>query len=99
MWTVIIVLALLIPLIAVILDSAPARAFASRLERDAPAPGGHLDGRVAALEAEVERLTQEIERLGEESAFLQRLLETKDAPPPSRLEPPGRPIPPGERRE
>lgn len=70
----ILVLVVLIPLLAIVLDSQVGRALASRLE------GRQLGGqdltaeRIAFLEGEVERLGQEISRLDEESAFLHKLL-------------------------
>lgn len=74
----IVVLVLLIPLLAIVLDSQVGRALASRLERRS------LDGapdlmaeRVAFLEGEVERLTSEISRLDEESQFLHKLLDER----------------------
>ena len=75
----IIILALMIPLVAVILDSQLARALAARLERDGGASGAMLGERVAALESEIERLTAEIERLGDQGEFLHRLLEERPA--------------------
>jgi len=83
---VVLLVALMIPLTAVVLDSQVGRALAARLERNRD--GGELAGnpRLAALEGEVERLGRELQRLDEESAFLHRLLESKK--PPEQL-PPG----------
>jgi hypothetical protein len=71
----ILLLVVLIPLLAIVLDSQLGRALASRLE------GRRLDGsgdltaeRIAFLESEMERLTSEITRLDEESQFLHQLL-------------------------
>ena len=75
----IVILALMIPLIAVILDSQLGRALAGRLERAAPADESLLAPRVAALEGEVERLTKEVEQLQEQSEFLNRLHESKSS--------------------
>ncbi len=72
----IVILALMIPLIAVILDSQLGRALAGRLERG-PVDESLLAPRVAALEGEVERLTKELEQLQEQSEFMSRLLEGK----------------------
>ncbi len=77
MWGFIIILALLIPLIAVVLDSQLGRALAARLERDRV--GGASDERLAALESEVDRLSREVRRLEEQTEFLHRLLENKPA--------------------
>ncbi|HEX6309218.1 MAG TPA: hypothetical protein VFZ69_13570 [Longimicrobiales bacterium] len=84
---IVLLVALMIPLVAVILDSQVGRAIAARLE------GGRgaetlSDRRLATLEAEVDRLTRELQRLDEESEFLHRLLEEKRAP---RGLPPGDP--------
>ncbi|MCI0433041.1 MAG: hypothetical protein L0271_05240 [Gemmatimonadetes bacterium] len=83
---VVLLVALLIPLTAVVLDSQVGRAIAARLE-GSKLPAGSLPDRVALLEGEVDRLSRELERLNEESAFLQRLLEQK--PEAEGLLPPG----------
>jgi len=79
MWGMIFVLALMIPLLAVVLDSQLGRALAARLERPVQAGSDGMEDRLAALEAEVERLTREVERLEAQGEFLQRLLESKPA--------------------
>lgn len=76
---IVLLVALMIPLLAVILDSQVGRAIAARLE------GGHgsdslAERRLAALEGEVDRLARELRQLDEESAFLHQLLEKKRAP-------------------
>jgi cell division protein FtsB len=80
MLSVIVILALLIPLVAVVLDSQLGRALAARLERQARVPDGGDATRLVALEAEVERLGREIQRLEEQGDFLQRLLQDKARP-------------------
>lgn len=86
-WVVLFV-ALMIPLIAIILDSQLGRAIAARLERDGRAlPSDVQEARVAALEAEVERLAGEVETIREANQFLQRLIEERAA---------GGALPPGE---
>lgn len=88
-WLVILI-ALLIPLVAVVLDSQVVRALASRIENqgriDAADPA--LLRRVNHLETELDRLNGEVQRLEEETTFLHRLLENKPAPTPE--------LPPGE---
>jgi cell division protein FtsB len=83
---VVLLVALMIPLTAVILDSQVGRALAARLERDRELGGGDAASRrLSALEAEVERLAGEVQRLDEESTFLHRLLDqkpTREALPP-----------------
>ena len=79
MWSVILILVLLIPLAAVILDSRLGRALARRIE------GGVADeSRLRAVEAEVERLGRQLEQLQEQTEFVNRLLEerAKEAPGP-----------------
>jgi len=71
----ILILVVLIPLLAIVLDSQVGKALAARLERRAlDTPGDVTAERIAFLEGEVERLAGEIERLGEESEFVQKLL-------------------------
>ena len=71
----ILVLVVLIPLLAIVLDSQVGRALASRLERRGlDAPGDLTAERIAFLENEVERLTAEVMRLDEEGQFVQKLL-------------------------
>ena len=88
LFLIVLLVALMIPLTAVILDSQVGRAIAGRLERERELGAGGSDVRLAALESEVERLARELQRLDEESTFLHRLLEEKK--PPERL-PPGDP--------
>lgn len=84
----ILVLVVLIPLLAIVLDSQVGRALASRLERRGLGEGRDLTAeRIAFLEGEVERLTGEIQRLDEESQFLHRLLD--DRPSEGAALPPG----------
>ncbi|HUE76566.1 MAG TPA: hypothetical protein VMM83_01365, partial [Longimicrobiales bacterium] len=65
-------LVLLIPLLAVILDSQLGRALARRIEGGAPD-----SERLARLEAELDRLAAEVERLEEHAEFTTRLLEER----------------------
>ena len=88
----ILVLVVLIPLLAIVLDSQVGRALASRLERRGlEAPADSTAERLAFLEGEVERLTAEIQRLDEESDFVQRLLGQRS---PEQ----GATLPPGDQR-
>lgn len=87
-WQIILILVLLIPILAIILDSQVGRALASRLERRGlDAPDDLLLERVAFLEGEIDRLSQEVGRLDEEGQFLQKLLE--DRPNGAGALPPG----------
>ena len=86
---IILILALMIPLIAVVLDSHLGRALADYILKrgSEPVDGGTAHKRLAALETEVERLNAEVLRLEEETTFLHKLLESKPRTNPQ--------IPPG----
>jgi hypothetical protein len=85
MWSVFLILVLLIPLTAVILDSSLGRAIARRIEGGLPG-----EDRVSALESEVERLGKEMERLQEQTEFVTRLLEERTEGSGGPQLPPGR---------
>lgn len=76
---IIIIIALMIPLVAIVLDSHLGRALADYVTRRSgtPVEGGASSQRLLALENEVERLNNEVLRLEEETQFLHRLLESK----------------------
>ena len=78
----IVVLVLLIPILAIILDSPVGKAIAARLEgRGALGAGSDVvSDRVVFLEGEVERLAAELHRLDEESQFLHKLLAERPRP-------------------
>ena len=84
---IILLVAVMVPLVAVILDSQVGKAIASRIEGRGTELG---EQRLSALEAEIERLSREVQRLDDESTFLHRLLEEKRTP---------QPLPPSERSE
>ncbi len=78
MWITIIVLALLIPILAIFLDSDMGKALARRLERGKRNLGTEgFHERMTFLEGEVERLGRDVHRLEDESQFLQKLLEER----------------------
>ncbi len=83
---VLLVLVLMIPLLAVVLDSQLGQALARRVERRSLE-----DPRVEALEAEVDRLVAEVERLAERAEFVDRLL-TEEAERQEPRLPPGEPL-------
>jgi hypothetical protein len=77
----VLLVALLIPIVALIVDSPIGRAIAGRLER-APEPGTRRDEviadlrkRLELLEGDVEILQAAAEELREENQFVRRLLE------------------------
>ena len=82
--------ALLIPILGIVVDSPIGRALARRLEGPQATPPDvvALAKRVELLEAEVDDLTRSIQSLQDENAFLQRLLADPSSratlPPPPR---------------
>jgi len=75
LWLIVLVV-LMIPLTAIVLDSRLGQAMASRLERR-EGPGAVPEitqERIAYLEGEIDRLDQDVRRLEEESRFMQQLL-------------------------
>jgi hypothetical protein len=81
-------LALMIPIIGIVIDSPIGKALARRLEGPEQAPPGvaELAKKVDLLEGEVDDLNRAVQQLQEENQFLQRLLEDGQAraslPPP-----------------
>ncbi len=72
--------ALCIPIVALLVDSPIGRAIGARLERHPPRaqPGeatAELEKRLALLEGDVEMLQKSVDELREENEFLRRLLE------------------------
>jgi len=85
---IILLVALLIPIMGILLDSPLGRALARRIEGapGASPPLAELAKKVELLEAEVDDLTRSVQALQDENAFLQRLIE--DAPQRPTLPPP-----------
>jgi hypothetical protein len=83
----ILLVALLIPIMGIVLDSPIGRALGRRLEGPPPSSPAlaELTRKVSELEAEIEELNRNVQSLQEESAFLHRLL--ADSPPRSTLPP------------
>jgi hypothetical protein len=73
----ILIIALLIPIIGIVVDSPIGRALARRLEgpQEIPPALTELAKKIDLLEAEVDDLTRSVQALQDENAFLQRLLE------------------------
>jgi hypothetical protein len=86
----ILLVALLIPIMGIVVDSPIGRALARRLEGPQEVPPGlaELAKKVDLLEAEVDDLTRSVQTLQDENAFLQRLLDSPQRPP---LPPPSGP--------
>jgi len=84
----ILLVALLIPILAIVLDSPAVR---NLLEARHGAPPGKLEDlthKVSQLEDQVDELGQAVETLKEESQFLHQLLENPEQRPASRRLPP-----------
>jgi hypothetical protein len=84
----ILLVALLIPIMGILIDSPIGRALARRLEGPDRTPPQltELAKKVDLLESEVDDLTRSVESLKDENLFLQRLIEDAPArrlPPPS----------------
>ena len=85
----ILIVALLIPIMGIVVDSPIGRALARRLEgpQQTPPVLSDLAKRVELLEAEVDDLARSVQTLQDENAFLQRLLEDPQRatlPPPQK---------------
>jgi hypothetical protein len=86
---IVLLVALLIPIMAILFDSPIGRALARRLEGPGQMPAGvnELARKVELLENEVEDLTRIVQALQDDNAFFQRLLEDSSQRPT--LPPPG----------
>jgi len=84
----ILIVALLIPIIGIVVDSPIGRAIARRMEGPQAAPPGlaELAKKVELLEADVDDLTRSVQTLQDDNAFLQQLLAASS--PRSILPPP-----------
>jgi uncharacterized SAM-binding protein YcdF (DUF218 family) len=73
----ILLVALLIPIMGIVVDSPIGRALARRLEgpQEIPPALTELAKKIELLEAEVDDLTRSVQALQDENVFLQRLLE------------------------
>lgn len=85
-WALVILVMLMIPLLAIVIDSDFGRAFARRISGDAQAGDEEMAARVERLEGEVRYLGETLEALREETTFVRSLLEKKSE---SRSLPPG----------
>jgi HAMP domain-containing protein len=76
MWVlaVILVVALLIPVAAILVDSPLGKSVARRMEGRVD-DGGNLQRKVETMEAEIEELNRSVAGMREELQFMQRLLE------------------------
>src|SRR5207247_9718135 len=107
MWVLVLVLlvALMIPISAILLDSPLGRSFARRLEGQGDGGGAgsgagvrQLEQRVESLETDLEELNRSIAGMREELQFVQRLLEDPRNKKPGSCRCPTRPPARGARR-
>ena len=79
----VLLVALMLPILSIVLDSPFGRALARRVDGPeiAPLPVADLAKRVELLESEIDDLTRAVEGLKDENAFLQRLIEDTPARP------------------
>ncbi len=75
-----VLLLIMIPVLAIVLDSSVGKALASRLEGRRLSTGDEAPERMLQLEHEVERLATEVTRLSDESEFLHKLLAERPSP-------------------
>lgn len=81
-WAFVIVLVLLIPLLAIVIDSQVGQALADRIASHRSIEGGEeLLRRLEALETEVGYLNASVANLQEESEFLRTLVEGREEVP------------------
>jgi hypothetical protein len=87
---ILLLVALMIPIAGIVIDSPIGKAIARRLEGPEPVPSSLADlaRKLELLETEVEDLHRSVQLLQEENQFLQRLLEDN---PRSSLPPPPKP--------
>ncbi len=81
-FALVLLLALMIPLLAIVIDSEFGRALARRIGRDQSEGDGQLQERLSSLEGEVRYLSETLEAVRDETGFLRSLLDEKPAESP-----------------
>jgi predicted PurR-regulated permease PerM len=74
-WAFVIILVLMIPILAIVIDSQIGQALAARISRSVPGSESELAHRLESLEADVRYLTESMESMREESEFVRSLIE------------------------
>lgn len=88
-WVLVVLLALMVPILAIVLDSRVGEALADRISAGEEQPT-ERERRIEALEAEVRYLSESVETLREETEFVRALIEGRgedaeeDGPPEPR---------------
>lgn len=78
LWAVVILVALMIPLTAIVLDSPVVRAWVDRMhggDIEVAPEVKELSKKVGIIEAELETVTRQLAQIQEEHQYMQRLLE------------------------
>ncbi len=86
-WALVLLVVLMIPILAIVIDSEFGRALARRIARDNSDEDGQLQERISSLEGEVRYLAESLESIRDETGFLRSLLDGESAD--SRNLPPG----------
>ena len=74
-WAFVIVLVLLIPILAIVIDSQVGQALANRISRSVPEGAQDLATRIESLEADIRYLSESFESLRDDTDFVRSLLE------------------------
>ncbi len=75
-WAFVIILVLMIPILAIVLDSQVGQAFANRIARgESGEEQAQLTDRIQQLEAEVRYLSESLESMREDAEFVRSLIE------------------------
>ncbi|MDT8435290.1 MAG: hypothetical protein RRA92_00920 [Gemmatimonadota bacterium] len=74
-WAFLILLVLLIPILAIVIDSQVGQALANRISRGLPPDAERFAARLEELEADVHYLTESLESLRDETRFVRALME------------------------
>ncbi len=86
-WAAIVLVVLLIPILAIVLDSDIGRAFARRISRGSTEDETRLASRVKELETEVRYLSETLGSLQDETRFVRSLIEKPKEEPEAELGP------------
>jgi outer membrane murein-binding lipoprotein Lpp len=86
----ILIVALMIPILAIVLDAPVLRNLLESKHRVEPAQVAELGRKVSQLEDQVDDLGRAVEALKEENQFLHQLLENPSRTPPRHLPPPSK---------
>ncbi|MEE9206832.1 MAG: hypothetical protein V3U67_00455 [Gemmatimonadota bacterium] len=84
---IVLVLVLMIPILAIVLDSEIGGAFARRISRGSSEDARLLTGRIEELETEVRYLSETLGSLQDETRFVRSLIEKPKEEPEAELGP------------